>query len=363
MIYGHGDDTYLYQNQTITNFSSNCFAEADNTALISHLKRKMGELIAGYPHPEAQELKDVIAKRFATSPSRISVFNGATEAIYNIARDLEKKTSLIVGPTFSEYEAGATLYKHDIIHFNDRKAVLRGEKQTTSPEWIAELDEAIATLKESALIWICNPNNPDGQCFPKKQLMKLIQSNPDHNFIVDQSYAPFTAAEVLDINNPFKNVLIIHSLTKQYAIPGLRLGYVTGDEHLIQMLDRNRMPWSVNALAIEAGVFLLSEEKSFAPTAEMLRQEMDWLANALHATGTVECFESDTHYFLARLKRGDAARLKEQLALDYGLLIRNAENFAPHYKGYFRIAVKSASENRRLSDAFASLIDNNKLGV
>ncbi|MEG1585703.1 MAG: aminotransferase class I/II-fold pyridoxal phosphate-dependent enzyme, partial [Bacteroidales bacterium] len=131
----------------------------------------------------------------------------------------------------------------------------------------------------------------------------------------------------------------------------LRLGYVIASEEVITALEGGRMPWSVNALALEAGCFLLSQPVDFKKIRARLHPEVKRIQQAFESTGQIETYPSDTHYFLSRLRTGNASSLKEFLARKHGLLIRNAENFAPHYKGYFRIAVQTPKENDLLIEA------------
>ena len=90
----------------------------------------------------------------------------------------------------------------------------------------------------------------------------LVEHNPQVCFVIDQSYEYFTLCPLFSSAEAaeYPNVLLLHSMTKRYAIPGLRLGYVTGNSGLLKRLRTNRMPWSVNRLAIEAGLFLMEND-------------------------------------------------------------------------------------------------------
>ena len=141
-------------------------------------------------------------------------------------------------------------------------------------------------------------------------------------------------------------------MTKRYAIPGLRLGYVTGNEGLLSRLRLNRMPWSVNLLAIEAGLFLTGQE-AFLYHAETISclEEARWLAGALRALGGLEVWPTETHFMLVHLRMGRASALKDYLAEKYGFLIRDASNFDGLDERFFRIATRGHEENRLLVNA------------
>ncbi|GAE18684.1 L-threonine 3-O-phosphate decarboxylase [Bacteroides pyogenes DSM 20611 = JCM 6294] len=147
------------------------------------------------------------------------------------------------------------------------------------------------------------------------------------------------------------NVVLIHSMTKKFAVPGLRIGYFTASESLVVRIRSHRMPWSVNALAIEAGHFLLDEGDRIAADVPALLDESKRLAERLAATGLVEVWPTDTHYMLLRLRIGKASALKEYLAGEHGMLIRDASNFEGLDERFFRIAAQTPEENDRLVEA------------
>ena len=210
------------------------------------------------------------------------------------------------------------------------------------------------------MLWLCNPNNPTGTVVEKEYLATLISHNPQVCFVIDQSYEFFTlrplfsAAEAAE----FPNVLLLHSMTKRYAVPGLRLGYVIGAPHLLHRLRTNRMPWSVNALAVEAGHYLLQHPEEYRMDIQALLAERKRVTDALEALGGVEVLPTDTHYFLARLQQGTAAQLKEFLATRHGLLIRDASNFEGLDARYFRIAIQTEEENNLLIEGIHEWIQN-----
>jgi threonine-phosphate decarboxylase len=150
-------------------------------------------------------------------------------------------------------------------------------------------------------------------------------------------------------------------MTKRHAIPGLRLGYLTAGAATCQRLRRLRMPWSVNALAIEAGRFLLREGGSGRDgfSLDAILSEAERLAGALRATGVFRPEPTDTHFMLVEIDPGagtaatppTAAELKEWLARRHGILIRNADNFHGLTPRHFRVAAQSPADNDLLINA------------
>lgn len=327
----HGDDTYKYKDIRL-NFSSNVYNGFDHSGLMAHLSDRMS-LITSYPEPDAASLERMLAESIGVGKDSVMVTNGAIEAIYLIAKVFQGSRSAIVEPTFSEYEEAAKGCNHRVAH------VLSAEGAFTerSPE----------------LLWICNPNNPTGTVMPREDLLALIKAHPETLFIVDSSYAPFTDKALLQPADVVGmcNVLMLRSMTKEFAIPGLRLGYLVAEAGSLSLLRQHRMPWAVNSLAIEAGKYLLSHTADYRFDLAELLSERQRVAERLKGSGLIDVIPSDTHILLCRLHRGTAADLKERLAHDHGILIRDASNFCGLGEGFFRIAVQGKEDNNKLCEA------------
>ncbi|WP_288153358.1 threonine-phosphate decarboxylase [Phocaeicola sartorii] len=328
MIEGHGDDAYKYKAIKI-NFSSNVYNHVDHSGLYQYLSRQM-ESIRTYPEPEPYSLEKVLAERFRLSSEEVCVTNGATEAIYLIAQTFRNQISAILMPTFSEYADACRLHGHKVVPiYNLNRLPDRGK-----------------------LIWLCNPNNPTGEVREKEALTACIKQNRQRIFIIDQSYEFFTQKALLTAREAaeFPNVILLHSMTKRFAVPGLRLGYITACKELLHEIRTQRMPWSVNQLAIEAGHYLLSSSQCDIDISLLLK-EKERLAQSLLSIGGMEIWPSDTHYMLVQLRMGKAAALKEYLATEQGILIRDASNFEGLNEHFFRIATQTPEENDKLVES------------
>jgi threonine-phosphate decarboxylase len=282
-------------------------------------------------------LESEIARRYSLTPRQVCVTNGATEAIYLIAQVFQGRISAVLGPTFSEYADACRVHRHKVKPFYSLDAL---------PE-------------DAELVWICNPNNPTGEVRNKEDLKALVDSHPDKLFIFDQSYEYFTLKSLLGIKEAasFPNVILLHSMTKQYAIPGLRVGYFTASEGLTDDVRCRRMPWSVNSLAIEAAKYLLEEGDGISADIPQLLAERERLTNLLLATGMLEIWPTDTHYMLIKLRMGKAAALKDFLAVNHGILIRDASNFEGLDERFFRIATQTPEENDKLVKAISEWME------
>lgn len=330
MIDGHGDDSYKYDKEIVSNFSSNVFNRVNLSGLKAHLCECMSS-ISSYPEPEPYSLEKHLAEVHQIRPESVCVTNGATEAIYLIAQLFQNSVSTIIVPTFSEYADACRMHHHKVVELKDWQGIRRN----------------------SNIVWLCNPNNPTGQVFDKQALVDLIISRPQTTFIIDQSYEYFTEKELLSARKAVKyaNVMLLHSMTKRYAIPGLRLGYVTAHPLLLRKLRKQRMPWSVNQLAMEAGHYLLDTNLFNDINIPAYLKEKQCLESKLSAIDALTVLPSDVHFMLVKLNKGIAAHLKEYLANEYGILIRDASNFTGLNESYFRIATQTREENEKLVEA------------
>ena len=331
MISGHGDDAFHFSRPMVANFSSNVYGHVDLEPLKAHLRQRL-DAIGHYPEPEPYSLERALAGRLGISPASICVTNGATEAIYLTAHAFQDAHPTILGPTFSEYADACQLYESEP----------RGARR--------------------AMIWLCNPNNPTGGVIPKEELTKEIEENPETVFVIDQSYGFFTKEPLLSAAEAvaYPNVIQLHSMTKRYAMPGLRLGYITANPALTEMIRTVRMPWSVNALAIEAGLYLCQHPETGPIDLETLLAETQRLRKALNAIPGLTAEPTQTHFFLCHLQKGSAADLKQWLADKHGILIRDASNFEGLDEGHFRIATQTPEENNLLTTAIQHYLEDRR---
>lgn len=338
MITGHGDDLYKYPDIRI-NFSSNIYGHADLSGLKKHLSDCL-DMIGNYPEPEPYALEEMIAAQRGIPKECIMVTNGATEAVYLIAQTFRNGICEIAKtpyfamrkPTFSEYEDASRIF---------------GYKET----------DIECCGDEETLIWFCNPNNPTGEVITD-EYMKFMDDKR-RLIIVDQSYEDYTLADIPKPSEMLKhdNVILLHSMTKAYSVPGLRLGYVIANEHIIERLRSQSHPWAVNALAIEAGKYLVGREDKSIPDVKSYLAETQRLRYELNNIKGVCAYDTQTNFFLVRTDRYKAAELKEIFALKYGILIRDASNFNGLDSRYIRIATQKNDENDALVKAFSTLFN------
>ena len=316
---------YRYGGITM-NFSSNIYAHADLSRLEAFLVEHMNVMRA-YPEPNAQSLERLIAEQEGINADQVLVTGGAVDAIYLIAQAFRHvSTCHVIQPTFSEYADACRVFDY------------------------TETDDG-------ALCWLCNPNNPTGDVIDTEQVWALAARHS--MLVVDQSYEDYTRSGLLraaDVVNR-SDVILLHSMTKRYAVPGLRLGYVTASAPVIEKLRSQYRPWAINALSLEAGKWLVQQSFRVVPELEPYLAETRRLRAMLNEVDGVVACDTHTNFFLCTIECATAAELKEYLAQEHGILIRDASNFVGLTPHHFRIATQRPGENEALVAAIKQFIN------
>lgn len=338
MIDGHGNDLYHYEGLVRADFSSNIYQGLDLSGLKSHLSQRL-DLIRCYPAPAPLMLERVIAEHRRVNPSNVMVTAGATDAIYLVARSLqfddkgEPYQHVIAQPTFSEYADACRLC---------------GISPLTNADGIAG----------RKVHWLCNPNNPTGSHIAANELLERAYQQPKDVFMIDQSYWQYCEETTVDpiIAVALGNIILINSFSKDYGVPGLRLGCLFGSYSLVKRIRQYRQPWSISALDIEAGLYLENDGDSVRQHIHSLISEAQRLRNELTAIDGIKVHDTLTNFMLCRISVSTAAELKDYLVREHGLLIRDASNFVGLDNHCFRVAAQSFGVDNQLISAIKGYI-------
>lgn len=339
MIEGHGNDVHRYGDKVKSDFSSNVAARRVPEALLAFLATQL-EVIATYPEPDSEALRNALGKRLQVDANQVFVANGSVEAFYTIAAAFRQSRSLVLVPSFAEYEDACRMHDHTIFYKSNE---LLREAGNVRPQ----------------LVWLGNPNNPDGRLYAAKEIEEQLQQNPDTVFVVDEAYGELCSGfeSVVGLVNRFDNLIVVHSMTKQYVLPGLRLGYMVTSRSLATRLRSFSVPWTVNALAQKVGAYLRGGEGFCLQNKEdILRRSIElqkWFSTLPGITVT----PSPCNFFLLRVDGLEAVVLKEKLMNDFGLLVRDASNFRGLDNHAIRISVQTEDENEQLFRAISKLVE------
>lgn len=329
----HGDDIYKYSDIK-SNFSSNICSHPDSSlrGLMDHLA-SMPSLLSHYPEPEAWSLERMIAERLDIDPRCVVVTSGAIDALYLIARVLGP-ASVIPCPTFDEYERACSFTGNRVY-------------RSSSMNTLAQ---------EGDTLWLCNPNNPTGKVLTQSEVRHLRRQFRD--LIIDQSYARYTDIPVMPAQEAIRlrHIVLIHSMSKDYCVPGLRLGYLITAPQMANCFRRYMRPWAVSGPAIEAGKYLLQHDELLAQPdlreAQRLRQRIEQIEG-------VSVAPTRTNFMLCKLKNGKGCDLKEYLVREHKMLIRDGATFYGLSAPYFRVAAQTPAENDALVEAIRQFVNMN----
>jgi len=278
------------------------------------------------------------------------VANGSTELIYLLPRLLPGARGLIIAPAFSEYSQAL------------KRAGWQTEHLLLSPGdgFALSLEKLAEKLAEGFdLLFLCNPANPTGALLPVKiieEILRLCRSAGTF-LVLDEAFMDFCEVEsAKGLIAESGGGIVLRSMTKFYAIPGLRLGYAVGHVDVIRQCAGQLEPWSVNTPAQVAGVASLASADYRERTLRNVSRERDALAQGLADMPGLATFPSAANYLLVEMRNGVTAGELRSRLLEKRMLIRDCSNFQGLDGHYFRVAVRTGEENRRLLDALGEVL-------
>ena len=319
--------------------------------------------LAAYPDPHCLDLTDAIARRHRSdgvAPANIIAGNGSTEIIHLLARACIATpppgcapAALLLTPTYGEYDgavrlAGGALITHDAA------------RAAAGFRWNIDAAAAIMTARRPALAFICNPNNPTGAILEPDDLTRLAQAARAAGalLVVDEAYinlserhADATALRLATAGDP---VIALRSMTKDYALTALRLGYAVAPAPVIARLAALQPDWSVNGLAQAAGIVALADDAYLPRARAAVAASLRCVTDRLAALG-IQCYPTAANFVLAQV--GDAAGLRAAL-MRRGLFVRDCASFG--LPDCIRIGLRPVPDCIRLADAIAAIRNRNE---
>ena len=311
--------------------------------------------LSAYPDPECLELRETIFRHLST-PSReiplerVLVGNGSTEIFHLLARVYLRGgaegpgTAMLFTPTYGEYAGACRLAGATIVNI---EADLQGGFR-----WDLAAACRLIGAKKPDLIIVCNPNNPTGVYLDRGEVAALAGAagGAGSLLVVDEAYLsfvedPWDSLEMLERDH----VMLVRSMTKDYAQTALRLGYALAAEAVVSRLREYQPDWSVNSLAQKAGISAL-EDTGYLPKArDAVNRAKEYLSTELTALG-LEVPSSRANFILVKV--GDAPRWRS-LLLSKGLVVRDCTSFG--LSEYIRVGIRPMADCQRLVAAMAEV--------
>jgi histidinol-phosphate aminotransferase len=306
--------------------------------------------LKAYPDSQASELRLKIARKYGITTENILAGNGTTELIRLIASTYFNKGEkvLIPVPTYGEYETSSRLAGANIIEYHWKRL-------ETSRLDVCDLVEAIGKESPKA-VFLGNPNNPSGDYLKRDEMEKIAACLKDTLLIIDEAYINFvkegqTAMPLIENGK----TIILRSMTKDYGLAGLRLGYTVASVEIITNLRRVCPPWNVNIAAQKSGAAALEAENFLVQSIKKIRQSKEYLVGELAKLG-YEVLPSTANFFLVKVKSGKSFRTA---LLSEGILVRDCTSFG--MPEYIRIAPGTKEECRKLIKTIKKLKNEGRL--
>ncbi len=290
-----------------------------------------------YPDSESTEVREALTQKLNLSPDQIIVGSGSTELIRLIASAFfgSGDCVLIPQPTYGEYETACRIVDAEVL-----------KPRMAGPSGL-RLDipglKTVIVERHPKGIFICNPNNPTGEYLSEQKLKSIAMWAGEGVVVIDEAYVGFTetawdSRDLLETGH----VIIVRSMTKDFALPGLRLGYALASKEIISVLNRVKPPWNVSSVAQAAAVFVLGQDAYLKSCARKLEKSKRLLIDGLRARG-LEPLPSQANFFLVKV--GDAARFRRAL-MAHGIIVRDCASFG--LPAYVRLAPRTTAECERL---------------
>jgi threonine-phosphate decarboxylase len=307
--------------------------------------------VAHYPEPYAETLTHTLAAYHDLDPRLLLVGNGSTQLLYVLARVLAPRRALIVAPSFSEHAAALQQSNAQIDPL-----ILR------PPAFALSLDRLQKTLPQGYdVLVLTNPNSPTGALLSRAELEQIVRlcRTTQTRLVMDETFVDWVEeASLKHWVVQSANVIVLRSLTKFFALPGLRVGYAIAQPRLIAQLRAQLEPWSVNVVAQEVACACLQEVRFIQRSWTFMMRERSWLATQLARIAGLRPFPSHANFLLVQTSTVgmSAADVAQRLAAK-NILVRDCGNFVGLGKRFFRVAVRTRSENARLVAALRAVLE------
>jgi len=343
----HGGD--IYRNQVHMDFSVNVnplgMPESVKEALLKGIA-----LASTYPDPQCEKLRGKLAEHFGIDKEVILCGNGASELLMAICNARRPGSALLLAPGFSGYQKALEAVGCTADFFFLREEETFGMGRMRFESFLREI-----RIGKPEILFMANPSNPVGTLWDADQMAELAKCCEEYGtlLVLDECFMELTSHagthSMVDRLAQFPNLLILRAFTKSFAIPGIRLGYLLCPDKKIAAKIAGFLPeWNVSVPAQMAGIAALEEKEYLLKAGDMIRKQRSLLTAELEKLGA-RVYPSEANFLLFRWETcGSEKSRLQKILLEDGILIRDCSDYPGLDKGYYRVAVKTPEENRRL---------------
>ncbi|KZN98128.1 threonine-phosphate decarboxylase CobD [Pseudobacillus badius] len=343
----HGSNpAHLYESlqmdqpECITDFSVNINPYGPPPSLQANWESWLAS-VSDYPDPYGQTVTGQIARLNGVTDQQVVLGNGAAELIQFLGQLWRGQKVVIAQPAFSEYEAACRVYGCEI----DNVFLNKGGS--------LPVHELAAKAHDAAALFICTPNNPSGLAFPVEEIAQLLEclSSSGCKVVIDEAFYDFAGSStVVPLLQDYSNLIILRSLTKMYAIAGLRIGYLLAAEPLALQIARFRPHWNINAIALKAAETVLADPSFAERSRKRIAAERERMFQFLEKQG-FQFTRSVVNFYLLRDPVLEDQKPLFLFLLKKGIVLRHTYNYPGLAGRWLRTSVKTEAENNQLREA------------
>lgn len=356
----HGSDLELIEQEygipkeQIVSFSSNVNPLGISRKLRQSIIENVDK-ITTYPDRDCTELRQTLSEYSGAKIEQIQVGSGVTELISMCIETVKPKKALLIEPTYSEYERVIKIGGGEVISFPVKE----------EEDFQVNVENLCNTLQEEYdLLIICNPNNPTGKAVKQDGLRKIFSHCKERGIyvMVDETYVEF-AEELEEITaiplvNEFDNVFVLRGISKFFAAPGLRFGYlINSNKEVQEYMDRVKNPWTINTLAAVCGAEMFRDTEFVERTRRFMAAEKNRLFEFLKGISGLKVYEPTANFVLMKILNPEVtSEMIFEHCIKEGLMIRDCSSFTGFGSEYIRFCICMPEENTRLMEKLKELL-------
>ena len=325
--------------------------------------------ISHYPDATNDDVLNAIADTYEMDKHQIIVGNGAAELLYAICRLPGYTGAFVPAPGFSEYKEALEASKIPVRDIFYRPREDDNGKPYFEVPYLA-LETFAAELKGQdgrIIVFLGNPNNPDGTLLDKNHIRTIASMLKDANslLVIDESFIDFVGNDTLQDNeysmrslvNEFDNIIVVHSFTKFYAVPGLRIGAAFSNPLIIEQLNSFIPTWSVNTLAQSYTEAALNDVEYVKRTKQVLHEEQLFMYNSLDTIDGITIYPPSANFMLFHIEQeGITAESINEALKKYNMIVRNCDSYMGLNNQWVRVAIKDHDTNVKLVEKLTDIL-------
>lgn len=312
------------------------------------------DAISSYPERDYNTLREHISNYTKALPENMILGSGTSDLIRLTFETVKPERTLIIGPTYSEYERMAKLAGSEVDKFMLQNL----------DDFELDVDMFIKRLNDTIdMLIICNPNNPTSKLISKVDLDTILDTCLDHDIFVmiDEAYMEFVKdaelATAIPLTKKYDNLIVLRSVSKFFAAPGIRFGYaITANSDFLEASDNAKTPWNVNTFACVAGI-MFEDEHYINLTRSLIQTERNLIYSAMSTRKTIKVFKPDANFILIKLlKEGQTAADVFDYCINKGLMIRDCTDYEGLGNQYVRFCFLKPEQNDTMVNTILEIV-------